>query len=188
MITKGNMTLFFAAHDPLSNWYIADFQVKNLRFNCVEQFMMFCKAKLFGDEAAAAKILAAPHPKAQKAIGRTVAGYDEATWVERRSRIVALGCYAKFSQNPALKEALLETGESLLVEASPWDRIWGVGLGENDPRILDQSQWQGLNLLGQALSEVRSRLAAELSIRLADEIEIDSVDLVEASSPSMRMG
>jgi len=164
MITKGNMTLFFSEKDQFSNWFISEFVVKDLHFNCVEQMMMTAKAYLFGDMAAAAKILAASHPRDHKALGRSVSGYDDAIWSERRGRIVAHGCYAKFSQNQVLREALLATGETLLVEASPYDPVWGVGLGQHDPRILDPRQWKGQNLLGIALMQVRDRLRAESGI------------------------
>lgn len=158
MHTKGNMTFFFSERDQFSNWFISDFEVKGVRFNCVEQFMMYCKAKLFGDESTANAIMAATHPRDQKALGRSVTGYDDAEWCSRRVRIVAHGCYAKFSQNDVLRRALLETGDTVLVEASPYDRIWGVGLAEHDPRILDPRQWRGQNLLGIALADARERL------------------------------
>lgn len=160
MHTQGNMTLFFSDRDLFSNWFISEFDVKGVRFNCVEQFMMFCKAKLFGDELTAGKIMTATHPREHKALGRQVAGYNDAVWTERRLRIVASGCYAKFSQNPVLRDALLATGDTVLVEASPYDCVWGVGLAEHDPRVLDPRQWKGQNLLGVALADVRSRLAA----------------------------
>ncbi|WP_095158161.1 NADAR family protein [Pseudomonas sp. Irchel 3E13] len=163
MLTKGNMTIFFSAKDQFSNWYISDFEVKGVRFNCVEQMMMFCKAKLFGDELTASKIMAATHPRDQKALGRCVVGYDDDAWSERRGRIVARGCYAKFSQSLVLRDALLATGNTVLVEASPYDCIWGVGLAEHDPRVLDPSQWKGLNLLGIALTDVRAKLHAGAS-------------------------
>ncbi len=163
MLTKGNMTIFFSEMDQFSNWYISEFVVKGVRFNCVEQFMMYCKAKLFGDELTAEKIMAAGHPREQKALGRRVANYDDGAWCERRSRIVTHGCYAKFSQNSALRDALLATEGTVLVEASPYDRIWGVGLAEHDPRVLDPRQWKGQNLLGIALMEARERLVSDLA-------------------------
>lgn len=171
MITKGNFTLFFSERDQFSNWFISEFEVKGVRFNCVEQFMMFCKAKLFGDELTAEKILAVAHPRDQKALGRSVAGYDDTVWCERRGRIVAHGCYAKFAQNPVLRDALLATGNTVLVEASPYDRIWGVGLAEHDPRVLDPRQWKGQNLLGVALIEVREKLVADLSAKTTTETD-----------------
>lgn len=167
MITKAGMTLFFSERDHFSNWYRCDFEVKGVGFNCMEQLMMFAKAKLFGDDDTAAKILAATHPRDQKALGRRVAGYVDEVWAERRVRIVVQGCYAKFSQNTALSQALLGTGDTTLVEASPYDPIWGVGLGEHDPRILDPKQWRGQNLLGIALMEVRAKLKAGLTPALS---------------------
>nr|EIU2701791.1 NADAR family protein [Pseudomonas aeruginosa] len=161
MLTKGNMTLFFSEKDLFSNWFISPFEVKGVRFNCVEQFMMYCKAKLFQDEAIAQRILATAHPRDQKVLGRQVANYVDSLWCERRAKIVAHGCYAKFSQDVRLRDALLATAGTVLVEASPYDRIWGVGFGENDPRVLDPRQWRGQNLLGIALAEVRERLMVE---------------------------
>lgn len=162
MITKGNLTLFFSEKDQFSNWFISEFEVKGVRFNCVEQMMMFSKAKLFGDDLSAARIMAAKHPRDHKALGRAVIGYNDDVWCARRGRIVAHGCYAKFSQSPTLRDALLATGDTVLVEASPYDRIWGVGLAVHDPRVLDPKQWKGQNLLGIALMEVRAKLVAEV--------------------------
>lgn len=187
MIIKGNMTIFFSEKDQFSNWFISEFEVKGERFNCVEQFMMFCKAKLFGDEITANKIMAAAHPRDQKALGRSVKSYNDAVWCQRRSRIVAHGCYAKFSQNPVLRDALLSTGDTTLVEASPYDRIWGVGLAEHDPRILDRRQWRGLNLLGVALTEARQQLVADLPAKTADEIEAQPVQTSPLSPIAMHM-
>jgi ribA/ribD-fused uncharacterized protein len=161
MISKKNMTIFFSEKDEFSNWYISSFEVEGQRFNCVEQFMMYQKAKLFDDDATAAKIMAASNPRAQKVLGRRVAGFRDDVWLERRSEIVVAGCYAKFSQNSRLRDVLLGTRKTQLVEASPYDRIWGVGLSERDPRIFDSRKWRGKNLLGQALMQVRMRLASE---------------------------
>lgn len=186
MITKEGMTFFFTQNDALSNWYISDFEIKGVRFNCVEQFMMYCKAKLFGDESTAMKILEAPHPRVQKALGRAVVGFDDEKWVARRRQIVEYGCYAKFSQNEALRGVLLTTGDTLLVEASPYDRIWGIGLAANDPRALDPSKWKGQNLLGQALTQVRERLTMAVS---ADNNTTDEQQAApRAKRTSMRMG
>lgn len=162
MIQKGNMTLFFDKTDPLSNWYMSDFVVKGITFNCVEQFMMFCKAKLFKDEITADKILRAKTPKEHKALGRQVAGYVESIWVDRREKIVVHGTYAKFSQNAEIKSILLSTAGTMLVEASPFDHIWGIKLAASDPRALDPSKWQGLNLLGKCLTVTRGLLEMDL--------------------------
>jgi ribA/ribD-fused uncharacterized protein len=154
-----NFTLFFGADDALSNWHPCRFSYHGVDFTSVEQFMMFSKAKLFGDENAAAEILAARHPKDQKAIGRGVKGFDVATWEGKRESIVYVGCREKFAQNPGLRSLLLATAPTELVEASPYDRIWGVGLGERDPLILDKANWRGTNLLGITLMKVRDTLS-----------------------------
>ncbi|MGF6604013.1 ribA/ribD-fused uncharacterized protein [Paraburkholderia sp. GAS448] len=156
-----NGTLFFGAEDPLSNWHPCRFEFRGRQFSCVEQLMMYAKAMLFEDHRLAEAILAAPDPRAQKKLGREVRGFHEAVWVEKRESIVTVGCREKFRQNRSLAAALLATGDTVLVEASPYDRIWGVGLAWNDPRILDQSRWLGTNLLGKALMRVRDLLATE---------------------------
>lgn len=155
---KNGMTLFFHARAPLSNWHPADFQVRGVPFTCVEQFMMWSKAKLFGDNQTAEAILRTRDPKTQKALGRAVKGFSEATWVAHRKAILVEGCREKFEQNPHLKAVLLGTTGTALVEASPYDRIWGCGLSADDPKIVDRRNWRGENLLGQVLEEVRENL------------------------------
>jgi len=152
-------TLFFGAEDALSNWHPCRFSYHGVDFTSVEQFMMFSKAKLFGDEQAAAAILDARHPKDQKAIGRGVKRFDLANWEAKREAIVYVGCREKFAQNPGLRSLLLATAPTELVEASPYDRIWGVGLGERDPLILDKANWRGTNLLGITLMKVPDTLS-----------------------------
>jgi ribA/ribD-fused uncharacterized protein len=157
--------LFFWGHQPerdgsvgagcLSQWWPASFTVGDLRFATAEHYMMWRKAKLFGDCAVAEQILAAPHPHAAKALGGRVAGFDEATWSDHRFAIVVAGNLAKFGQHPALRAFLLATGQRVLVEASPLDRIWGIGLDREDPAAVDPSRWPGLNLLGFVLMQVR---------------------------------
>ena len=144
----------------LSQWYESAFEVAGVRYATAEHYMMAEKARLFGDEASAARIVAAPDPGAAKALGRKIAGFEEAPWLARRSAIVEAGNIAKFSQQPRLRAYLLGTGERMLVEASPMDAIWGVGVAADDPRAIDPAQWPGLNLLGFALMQVRARLRA----------------------------
>lgn len=115
---------------------------------------------LFGDVSVAARVLAAASPAEAKALGRLVAGYDDAAWVASRLSIVVEGNLAKFGQDDALRSYLVSTGSRVLVEASPQDRVWGIGLTATDPRASDPASWLGLNLLGEALMEVRSRLVA----------------------------
>jgi ribA/ribD-fused uncharacterized protein len=141
-----------------SQWYEAGFTVDGVRYPTAEHFMMACKAALFGDDATRLEILEAPEPGAAKALGRKIRGFDEARWVEHRFDIVTRANHAKFSQNPDLREFLERTGTQVLVEASPVDRIWGIGLAKDDPKAHDPGQWQGLNLLGFALMGVHAAL------------------------------
>ncbi|WP_342746863.1 NADAR family protein [Lentzea kentuckyensis] len=162
--------LFFWGHQPerdgsigkgcLSQWWPCSFVVEGQQFASAEHYMMWRKALLFGDASVAAQVLAARTPAEAKALGRVVSGFDDSAWVSARLEIVVEGNLAKFGQDPALRSYLLGTGSRVLVEASPQDRVWGIGLVATDPRAADSSTWLGLNLLGEALMEVRSRLSA----------------------------
>ncbi len=125
--------------------------------------MMERKARLFGDVAAARAVLAAADPAAAKKHGRQVRGFDEAVWSECSFDIVVQGNAAKFDQHPPLRNYLLGTGERVLVEASPLDRVWGIGLTADDIRAQAPSAWPGRNLLGFALMRVRAMLRASTS-------------------------
>ena len=151
---------FFWKH-RLSQWHRSSFVVQGITFNCAEQYMMYAKALLFGDRASAERILAADTPREQQETGRVVTGFDEAVWVLFREGIVFTANYARFSQNAEQSELLFATRGTTLVEASPHDRIWGIGLSADDPRAKDRNQWQGLNLLGVTLTRVREVLLWE---------------------------
>jgi ribA/ribD-fused uncharacterized protein len=151
-------TFFFTDASPFSQWFRCSFATGELRFNCAEQYMMHGKALLFGDAASAAAILAADHPRQHKALGRKVKGFDDAVWKRERIAIVRAGNHAKFTQNAELRELLLATAPTTLVEASPYDKIWGIGLAAGDPRAQDRARWRGQNLLGQILTELREEL------------------------------
>jgi hypothetical protein len=153
-------TFFWHAESPFSQWHPSRFTVDGKQFMCAEQYMMHGKAVLFGDLEVAERILASESPKAQKALGRKVKGFDERRWNRERERIVYEGNHAKFTQNEELLKALLATAGTELVEASPVDLIWGVGLAEDDPRIQDPSRWRGQNLLGKVLTRLREELLA----------------------------
>jgi ribA/ribD-fused uncharacterized protein len=142
----------------LSQWWACEFTVDGVRYPSAEHFMMAEKARLFGDEEVRAQVLQGRDPGAAKRLGRKVRGFDEDRWNAARFDIVVRANEAKFGQNPALREFLLTTGTRVLVEASPVDRIWGIGLAAADPRAENPEQWEGLNLLGFALMEVRARL------------------------------
>jgi ribA/ribD-fused uncharacterized protein len=156
--TTSRYTFFFRPESPFSQWYPAEFTVDGGHFVCAEQFMMHGKAVLFGDAEVAAEILAVTAPRAHKALGRKVRGFDEAVWRTRREDIVYAGSRAKFTQNADLRAVLLATGTTELVEASPFDRIWGVGMSMTDPRIDDPQNWRGKNLLGRILTRLRDEL------------------------------
>jgi ribA/ribD-fused uncharacterized protein len=145
----------------LSQWQRAPFVLGGVTFTHAEQYMMYAKAMLFGDRYAAEKVLAAEAPRDQQAIGRTVRRFDESVWVLFREGVVFAGNYARFAQNPDQRELLFATRGTTLVEASPHDRVWGIGLAADDPRAQDRAQWLGLNLLGEALTRVREALLWE---------------------------
>lgn len=153
------MVLFWESDEIPSQWYPSTFVVDEIEYNCDEQYMMVAKARFFGDEETLEEIMDTDDPREQKRLGRTVQGFDADQWNEVAVNIVTIGNYAKFSQNPEMKEWLLSTEDKILVEASPYDKIWGVGLRESDSRILDREQWRGTNWLGEALSRVRDMLS-----------------------------
>ncbi|WP_166830886.1 NADAR family protein [Thalassoroseus pseudoceratinae] len=160
--------LFFWGHTPngdqpvgkwcFSQWWEVPFIVDEETYQTAEHYMMAEKARLFDDEPAREAIIASSHPGEAKKLGRAVHGFDEAVWKQKRFEIVVAGNLAKFSQHQDLRDFLLGTGARVLVEASPRDRIWGIGMGERNPSATNPSEWRGLNLLGFALMCVRQRL------------------------------
>lgn len=142
----------------LSQWWPSPFTVDGVGYVSAEHWMMAGKARLFGDEEAAGQAVAAKSPAAAKKVGRLVRGFDEAVWERERYGLVVAGSFHKFGQNPELGAFLRDTGRRVLVEASPLDRIWGIGLAADDQRAQDPTAWRGLNLLGFALMEARERL------------------------------
>lgn len=160
VIETATMVLFWQPPGVFGQWTPSVFTVDGARYGCAEQYMMAGKARLFGDADTLRKILATDDPREHKALGRQVRGFVPEVWDRECLEIVVAGNRAKFSQNPDMRAALLATGDKLLVEASPLDRIWGVGLRADDPRIHDRDKWRGQNLLGEALMRVRSELRA----------------------------
>ncbi|MCW5609273.1 MAG: NADAR family protein [Rubrivivax sp.] len=161
--------LFFWSHQSnrrevgaacLSQWFPAEFVVGDDCYPTAEHYMMAEKARLFGDQAARRAILGAPDPGAAKALGRQVRNFDEAAWAAHRFGIVCRGNEAKFSQNPDLRDFLARTGSRVLVEASPVDRVWGIGMAQDDEHARNPNLWRGLNLLGFALMQVRQHIDA----------------------------
>lgn len=157
-----NFEFFFKSKCPLSQWYISRFKVDGVEYWCMEQYMMAEKARLFKDSESLNKILS--ETKSQrtiKALGRKVKNFDSKVWDENKLDIVYRGNKAKFSQNSELYNILISTGDKILVEASPWDRVWGIGLSCNDVNATDLRKWKGENLLGFTLMRVRSDLLKE---------------------------
>jgi ribA/ribD-fused uncharacterized protein len=159
---------FFWGHQPsadgritkscLSQWWVAPFEVKNIIYQTAEHWMMAEKARLFKDGKAMANILASQTPAKAKEEGRLIENFDPAVWDLHKFDIVVDGNRYKFSSDRALKDFLLATGQQVLVEASPLDTIWGIGLSGDNPAARDPRSWRGENLLGFALMEVRAML------------------------------
>ncbi|AHJ99773.1 NADAR family protein [Hymenobacter swuensis] len=144
--------------EVFSQWYPAAFELDGDTYATAEHYMMAEKARLFNDEATRQAILQAPHPDVAKRLGRQVQNFEEARWDAARFEIVVRGNAAKFGQHPALLNYLRATGSRVLVEASPVDAIWGIGLAQDHPQAADPATWRGLNLLGFALMAVRDTL------------------------------
>lgn len=141
----------------LSNWYLSEFVADNVKFSSMEQYMMFQKAKLFEDKDSMDKILSTDNVGKIKAIGREVSNYNDVIWNGMRQIIVYQGLFEKFRQNEKLKDMLLKTKNHILAECAVKDRIWGIGLSMKDEKRFDMDKWNGQNLLGFALMEVRRR-------------------------------
>lgn len=142
----------------LSQWYNCTFEVEGQVYHTAEQFMMASKARLFNDNEVLAKIMAADDPHDYKKLGREIRGFEPTLWDANKCEIVAKGNKAKFGQNAELKEYLLSTGNAILIEASPYDKIWGIGLDPQQAKQTTIDQWQGEGLLGLVLMEVRDWL------------------------------
>lgn len=152
----GDYEFFWQSKSPFSNWYPCTFiDLDGVKYSSTEQYVMYKKSLLFGDNVSANLILSSKNPKFIKDQGRRVINFDEKKWKVNREKIMYQGNLLKFTQNEDLKQAMLDTGDRIFVEASPYDRIWGVGLRKSDPRINNPKQWKGLNLLGICLTRVK---------------------------------
>ena len=168
-VSEGNRFkfIFFWGHEQsgnditkscLSQWYYAPFIDDQITYLTAEHYMMAEKARFFNDQDVLAKVLKCSHPGEAKKLGRQVDNFNEDKWVKKRFEIVVQGNYLKFKQNKDLRTFLIGTGNRILVEASPVDKIWGIGLAQDDPKVEDPDHWKGQNLLGFALMEARQRL------------------------------
>jgi ribA/ribD-fused uncharacterized protein len=162
---KNSQYIFFYGHTKkesksvFSQFYPCEFTDENgVLYNCAEQYMMAHKALTFNDNTTYEKIMQASNPKDIKALGRLVKNFNEIAWDDVKFEIVLKGNVLKFSQNLDLKEILAETHKKILVEASPYDKVWGIGLNESTASSTPESKWPGKNLLGKALMMVREKL------------------------------
>jgi len=154
MKTINDYTFFWK--DKIGQWNMTPFKDnKGIEYNCAEQYMFARKALLFIDMVAYEKIMKSTSPAEQQKLGRTVKNFTQKKWDANKVGIVTMGNIFKFSQNEGLKEILLSTKGTLLVEASPYDKIWGIGIGIEDPEVTDEKKWKGENLLGYILTNVR---------------------------------
>lgn len=144
----------------LSNWYLSKFSIGGKYFTSVEQWIMYSKAILFNDEVIASKIMCEIKPDKIKSLGREVTMFGESIWAAKRYEILLQGLRAKFSQSKELRDCLLATDDCILAEFSKTDRIYGIGIGDEDPNRFSQDHWQGQNLLGTALMQVRAEMRA----------------------------
>jgi len=142
----------------LGQWQMSKFSVDTEEYTCAEQYMMAEKARLFKDKEIEEKIMNASEPNEMKKLGKEVKNFDKTIWDKVKYSIVLNGNYYKFSQNPEMRDFLLSTGNKILVEASPLDKIWGIGLREEDVNAKNPLAWRGKNLLGFALMELRDDL------------------------------
>ncbi|MGB1039647.1 MAG: NADAR family protein [Flavobacteriales bacterium] len=160
--------LFFWGHQPskdgsvskscFSQWWIAGFDIDGIRYKTAEHFMMAEKARVFEDDEMREKIIACESPHEAKKMGRKVINFDYEIWMSCCYEIVKKGNFHKFGQNENLQTYLLSTGNKILVEASPVDAVWGIGMAENHKNAMNPDKWRGENLLGFALMEVRDEL------------------------------
>lgn len=158
--TRVTNTHLFFWNTVYSQWYTAPKLIteEGKTFTSAEQYMMYKKAELFNDKEAAEEILTTDNPRTIKAIGRRVKNFDADKWTAVSYNVVVQGNFLKFTQNIDLQHILIEQAHLQLVEASPEDKIWGIGLHASDDRVLDEAQWQGQNLLGKAIMTARERI------------------------------
>ncbi len=144
-----------------SNFHPSEITIDGVKYFCVEQYFMAMKAVYFGDFETHKLIMKSTDPKTSKKLGRKVKNFDSDEWMKVCQDFMYKGCFAKFTQNKDLKDKLLNTGTKILVEASPFDSIWGIKLDASDPRSQNEETWQGTNWLGKILTKIKNELKNE---------------------------
>lgn len=184
MDNRRDYCFFWRSGSPFSNFHPAEYEYDGNVFTCSEQGFMHSKAVLFGDHAIAEEILKTTSPMKIKQLGRQVRGFKEKTWKNARVDIMYQHCFAKFAQNEHLKEALMRTKDKAMVEASPSDAVWGIGLNEDKARRRAPETWRGQNLLGQVLDRVREELREIQRISDGEEEheKVQGIDEVQSRS------
>ena len=169
---------FYGSRAVFSQFHPATFVLDGQRYGCAEQYMQHQKAVRFEDDDTAERILRTPYPSKQKSLGRRVVNFKEAVWSAESIDVVKRGSRAKYSQNSEMKRQLFDTYPRVLVESSPTDKLWGIGLSYNDPKAEDPSKWRGRNLLGMCLTDVRNQLMEEEGL-LSSSTDVDTSSDVE---------
>ena len=185
ILTDETMVGFFHEDEKygcFSNWYPSNFLYAREQYKNVEQYMMYQKVLMFKQYDLAKKIMETEDPTECKKIGRThFAEFSFELWDKTCKTIVKRGVRAKFLQNRELLGVLLDTGNKVLAECSPFDKKWGIGIDINDPDRFDVSKWNGSNLLGRILMEVRDELRTEIlsaeggNIKYIDALSLDPI-------------
>ena len=148
-------TFFWGSDSPFSNWYPQSFNHNYQVYNCSEQYMMFQKAMLFNDIDVAELIMEQKSPRKQKFLGRQVRGFDQTVWLEQCEDIMVPALVSKFTQDTYSLNCMLSSVGTIIVEASPTDTVWGIGMTKDDPKATDPTKWNGTNLLGKVLMRAR---------------------------------
>ena len=159
--TDGKVLIF---HDPdkpngyLSNWYPSTFSDAYNTYSCMEQYLMYHKARFFRDESMMRAIMSTRDPSIMKEFGRNVAGYSESVWSRFREGVLYAGLVLKFEQNPKLAKKLMKTGNLILAEGTDTDFIYANGLSRKDPNMYNPAMWPGKNMLGKCLMILRASM------------------------------
>jgi len=172
--------LFYGINDIYSNFYPASFEIDGKVFPTSEHYFMYAKAMKFDpDGPVTYEALVSAPPAEAKKMGRQVRFFSESTWDAIDQQIMYKACLAKFAQNPELKQQILETGDDIIVECSPRDRKWGIGMGKNNPNAQNPKLWRGSNLLGETLMKVRAKLREGLSEKELSELDVKAKEAKE---------